>query len=625
MKGLSRLHGTLIILSLFIALGCSLKRPDVSPPREEPHAALPPQAGSPQAPSPPRAEPEPKPPENPVPSPPPVEQLPVAAVPQATTPDPQPEPASEAQEPGEPVEKTDQEILDSALEFLQDSYEFWEKGEFERAIEALDEAYALILTVDGAQNASIQQQKEDLRITISRRIVECYTSRFRMANGRHNAIPLVSNIHVEKALALFTGKEKGFFLDAYRRSGRYRPGIVEALREAGLPEELSWLPLIESGFQARALSRARALGIWQFIASTGYKFGLKRDRYVDERMDPEKSTRAAIAYLKELHQIFGDWTTVLAAYNCGEWTVLKAIRSQRINYLDNFWDLYERLPAETAFYVPKFLAVLHILNDPARYGITLPEPDPAIVTAQVSLQKPVHLREIAKRIDVSYDDLSDLNPELRLDATPPSVYGLRVPEEKAGHLKEQLDTLPLYTPPSPAYVVHRVVSGETLSTIANRYRTSVRAIMAMNNLSSGHFVRAGWKLKIPTGRSAVVPMEKKAGAPDAAKGGLTKYTVEQGDSLWDIAVRHGTSVKAVQTLNSLEGSRLRVGQVLMLPSGSLSPPPGLKTKPYKVLDGDSPYVIAQKHQMTLSEFLRLNDLTPRSRIFPGQTVFVKTE
>lgn len=565
--------------------------------------------------------------ENTIPAPPSPQQAPVSIEVQEThqnrlsVPVPQEEPV-----PAEPPRKSDQEILDSALEFLQASYEFWDQGEFESAIEALDEAYALILTIDGSQNAGIQQQKEDLRITISRRIVECYSSRFTMANGRHKAIPLTKNAYVEKALALFTGKEKAFFMDAYRRSGRYGPAIVEALREAGLPQELSWLPLIESGFKVRALSRARALGLWQFIASTGYKFGLKRDRWIDERMDPQKSTRAAIAYLKELHQIFGDWTTVLAAYNCGEWTVLKAIRSQRINYLDNFWDLYERLPAETAFYVPKFLAVLYILNDPESYGMQLPDRDPEIMTAHVTMQKQVHLREIAKRINVPYEHLQDLNPELRLDATPPTPYSLKVPEEKVETLTAQLDALPVYSPPTPTYVLHRVVSGDSLSSIAQRHHTSVRAIMAMNNLSSKHYLRVGWKLKIPTGRSSVAAVEQETAASDKAKeGGLSKYTVEKGDSLWEIANRHGTSVKAIQALNSLEGARLQVGQVLILPSGSLSPPPGLRTRPYKVLEGDSPYMIAQKHQMTLSEFLRLNDLTPRSRIFPGQTVFVKAE
>jgi membrane-bound lytic murein transglycosylase D len=117
---------------------------------------------------------------------------------------------------------------------------------------------------------------------------------------------------------LFQTVEREFFLESYQRSGRYREQFARTIRDAGMPEDLAWLPLIESGFKVKALSRARALGLWQFIPSTGYKFGLKRNDWVDERLDPEKSTMAAIAYMKELHQIFGDWATVLAAYNCGE-------------------------------------------------------------------------------------------------------------------------------------------------------------------------------------------------------------------------------------------------------------------------------------------------------------------
>ena len=240
-------------------------------------------------------------------------------------------------------------------------------------------AYALILGISDQENPDIQQQKEDLRFLISKRILEIYASRNIVVNGNHDAIPLDINSHVQREIDSFTkGHEKKFFLAAYRRSGRYRPMIIAKLRQAGLPEELSWLPLIESGYKVNALSKARALGMWQFIPSTGYKFGLKRNKYIDERLDPVKSTDAAIAYMKEMHQMFGDWATVLAGYNCGEGRVSRVIRTQNINYLDNFWDLYQRLPRETARYVPRFLATLHIVKDPAKYGmdaVALEPPD----------------------------------------------------------------------------------------------------------------------------------------------------------------------------------------------------------------------------------------------------------
>jgi membrane-bound lytic murein transglycosylase D len=301
-----------------------------------------------------------------------------------------------------------QDLLDMALELCNASQELWAKGNLEQAIETLDEAYSLVMKVDVSAFPELMQQKEDLRITISRRILEIYASRYTAVNGNHKAIPLVLNRYIEYEIKRFQGPDKKFFLNSYKRSGLYREKSVEALKEAGLPEELSWLPLIESGFKVRALSRARALGLWQFIPSTGYKFGLKRDTWIDERLDPEKSTAAAIDYLTELHNIFGDWTTVLAGYNCGEGRVLNIIRRQKINYLDDFWDLYEKLPRETAMYVPKFLAVLHILKDPEKYGFSLPEPDDALSYETVSVEKQLQLKTVAKELGVPYKELTRL-------------------------------------------------------------------------------------------------------------------------------------------------------------------------------------------------------------------------
>ncbi len=524
-----------------------------------------------------------------------------------------------------PQEKTDQQRLDSALEFCQASNDFWEQGDLDNAIDALDQAYSLILKISPGQTPEILQQREDLRVTISKRIIEVYSSRFTVANGIHKVIPLEMNSHVERALKVFKGKEREFFLRAYRRSGKYRPAIVKALRQAGLPEELSWLPLIESGYKVRALSRARALGMWQFIASTGYKYGLKRDRWTDERMDPAKSTKAAIAYLTELHQIFGDWTTALAAYNCGEGRVLNRIRSQRINYLDNFWDLYERLPWETAFYVPKFLAVLHIVNNPEKHGFTLPPVEEPVETETVTIDKQVHLKTMAKYLGISYEILKDLNPELRRNSTPNKPYDFKVPEGNGEVLLSKLGDIPVWRPPVRTYVRHKVRRGESLSVIARRYRTSVRAIVAMNGLKSSRYIKAGWTLKIPAGR-AYASIRKTSPAVPAPriKGKFLEYVVRKGDSLWTIANRFGTTTKTIQSLNQLNNTHLKIGQVLVI-SKDLTATEKIDTKKYKVLKGDSPYIIAQKHQMNLSEFLRLNSLTPRSTIFPGQTLLVKAE
>jgi membrane-bound lytic murein transglycosylase D len=291
--------------------------------------------------------------------------------------------------------------------------------------------------------------------------------------------------------------ERDFFMESYERSGRYQEQFAKMIQDAGMPEELSWLPLIESGFKPKALSRARALGLWQFIPSTGYKFGLKRNEWVDERLDPDKSTKAAIAYMKELHQIFGDWATVLAAYNCGEGNVLRVIRQQKINYLDNFWDLYERLPRETARYYPRFLAVLTIVKDPAKYGFTLDSRAMPQTYEIATIERPVHLERLAEKAGSVYEDILALNPELRHAATPGSAYDLKVPPGSRDAVVAAAAALPKWSPPKSSFVVHRVRRGETLSTLAVRYRTSINRIMDANNLRSGSMIRAGQKLKIP--------------------------------------------------------------------------------------------------------------------------------
>lgn len=340
-----------------------------------------------------------------------------------------------------------QKKIDQALELCNLAQEMWEEGNLEEAITNLDSAYFLILEISDLASAEVNQQKEDVRYLISKRILEIYASRHIVVTGKHEAIPITLNAHVKKEIKRLTGPEKRFFIRAMERSSMYRPFIVQELKKAGLPEEISWLPLIESGFKLRALSPARALGLWQFIPSTGHKFGLSRNYYIDERMDPEKSTRAAISYLKELHNLFGDWTTALAAYNCGEYRVLRTIRRQKINYLDNFWDLYQNLPRETARYVPRFLATVHIVNNLDKYGITLKAPQSPLAYKTINVKKQLKLQDIAREIGVNTNTLKTLNPELRHALLPPDPYPVKIPESKADLFLAKLDKIKTtYTP-----------------------------------------------------------------------------------------------------------------------------------------------------------------------------------
>jgi membrane-bound lytic murein transglycosylase D len=519
--------------------------------------------------------------------------------------------------------KNAQQTLDEALEFCRTSQEFWGKGDFENGIAALDQAYELVLKAETNGDPKLVQQKEDIRFMICKRMLEIYASRHTVAKGNHNAIPMVMNTYVEREIKLFQGLERKFFLASYKRSGRYRPQIVEALGEAGLPTALSWLPLIESGFKVKALSRARALGLWQFIPSTGYKYGLKRDEWVDERMDVTKATQAAIDYMKELHDMFGDWTTVLAAYNCGEARVLRVIRNQNVNYLDNFWDLFEKLPYETARYVPRYLASLHIIKNPKKYGFDLPDVDPPEIYERVTVTKRMRLKDIAKISGISLDVLEALNPELRYKITPPTSYALKVPADQGPLLVSSLDKIPAWTAPARTYAYHRVRRGETLSHLAARYRTSARAIARANNISTRSIIRVGQRLKIPTRHykpSYRTSKSRRTAYKD--KSGKTIHRVQRGDSLWLLARRYDTNIKEIMRLNNLRSTRLHIGQKLVIRKGTEAAEAVTDTEKYRVRRGDSPYTIARAHKMSLERFLRINDLTPRSKIYPGQVLLV---
>ena len=517
----------------------------------------------------------------------------------------------------------EQEKTDEALELLTQSQSLWEQGNLDGALDLLDDAYALIIDLDG--DPDISWQKDDLRYLIARRIMEIYTARSNVATGNQSEVPLVMNKDVEKEIQRFKTSEKGFFTRSYKRSGRFRPMIVAKLKEAGLPEELSWLPLVESGFKINALSRARALGLWQFIPSTGYKFGLKRDTWIDERMDAEKSTDAAIAYLKKLHEIFGDWYTVLASYNCGEGRVLKVISRQHMNYLDNFWDLYRQLPFETARYVPRFIATLHIVKDPAKYGIDLGEGlEEPISYETVTVKKSMKLKDIAKKMGVSEGMLAGLNTELRYKITPETLYELNIPVGTGEQFARIVDTIPKAHKPGPAYVRHKVRRGESLSVIAARYRTSVSAIVAANHLRSRHSIRAGRWLKIPSRgyRPTASKTTKRTVTSGAKDGKVITYRVKKGDSLWLLARRFNTTISETKRLSGLSRSRLYVGQVITIRNGNYVPPTS-SSKTYTVKRGDCLSLIAEKNRMSLAKLLRLNSFSRKTILYPGQKIIVR--
>lgn len=511
-------------------------------------------------------------------------------------------------------EQDPSELLEEALDAYQDARIAWEKGDFDTSLAALDEAYSLILKLELPQDSSLIQEKNDLRLLIAQRIQEIYGSRLITVGDNHQTIPLVENKYVLAEIKSFQTKEKKDFEEAYKRSGRYKEMINEEMKKAGLPEELSWMPIIESGFKVNAYSRARALGLWQFISSTGYRFGLKRDQWIDERMDPVKATQAAIKYLNELHSLFGDWTTALAAYNCGEFRVQRVIRLQRIEYLDNFWDLYTMLPKETARFVPRLIATFLIINNPEKYGFNLPSPDPPLRYETIKINRPIRLSSLSKKLELGSEALASLNPELRYKATPEHEYLLKIPIGSGEKALAAVNSISRWIPPEATYVYHYVRRGETVSGIAKRYRTSVTAIARLNRLSRNYLIRPGQRLKVPGRGRSYVSARPFQLIKDGEK---LVYIVRRGDSLYRIANSFSTTVQRIKKENNLRSDNLSIGQKLVIQSGR---PEGATL--YTVKTGDTPFEIAKKYRMNLNTLLNLNGLHSRSKIYPGQKLWV---
>lgn len=555
-----------------------------------------------------------------------------------------------------PMEEAEKDIMEEALVLLNESHSHWVNGDLESALEMLDQAYALLIDTNG--NPDIARQKDDLRLMISKRILTLYNSIQTTAKGIRSEIPLITNPDVEKEIRQFQTVERDFFISSYHRSAMYRPIILRELKKAGLPEELSWLPLVESGFKINALSTARALGLWQFIPSTGYKYGLNRDDWVDERMDIEKSTRAAIDYLKELHNMFGDWLTVLAAYNCGEGRIMRNIASQYINYLDRFWDLYRKLPYETARYVPRFIATVLVIKDPQRYGIDLGGGKTTALTYEtVEINKSMRLQDIAQKLDIPEEKLNILNAELRHRITPNKPYKLRVPTDMSGQLLKVVDDISPADTPHDSYrrgvvIKHRVRQGETLASIAGKYKTSERDIRNANQLLKKKPLAAGQRINVPIHASQGV--STKVQKQDAA---IIAHKVQKGDTLASLARKYDISISEIKKANRLVDDKLKLGQTLRIEKVKSDPPRERKkegrkvghdedkgkakpekasaqvevpkaveasvVKKYTVKKGDTLNKIARENGMTIEKLRQLNSKIRKDTIQPGQVIRIK--
>lgn len=445
-------------------------------------------------------------------------------------------------------------------------------------------------------------------------------------------LPLVVNDRVLNFLDYFArGRGRHAMETGLRRAGLYQPMIERTLREVGVPKDLLFLAQVESGFQPLALSNKKAKGIWQFVPWRGAEYGLTQNWWIDERQDPEKSTLAAARHLKDLYQQFDDWLLAMAAYHCGPGTVERAI--ERTGYAD-FWQMADRnvLPPQTINYVPAILAVNIIGKDPQKYGFDV-EPLPPIQVERVPVPVPTDLRLVAESIDTPVETLQSLNPQLLRMTTPSNVqdFQLTLPLGMKEKFFNEMAAIP--EDKRVFWRRHRVAEGETLSTIAQKYRTSVSAIAQVNGISSRGVLSEGAKIIIPA-------------SPSSRKTVAIKHRVERGDTLASIALKYDVTPQELRQWNRLgaktvlaKGQRLTV-RVPDLPpnraaAASLqkrrsrvsaaqkkSPQGFSRSVVHRVQPGETLHTIAANYNTTVEALQQINGIIDARHLRVGEKIRV---
>lgn len=375
----------------------------------------------------------------------------------------------------------------------------------------------------------------------------------------HSDLPLVSNEIVDGVITHMQGRGAGFVKSGMRRIGQYRSVYEEALRREGMPQDLIYLAQAESAFNPFALSRAGAKGIWQLMLSRGIEYGLRKDRWVDEREDPVKATAAAVRHLKDLYQVFGDWYLVMAAYNSGPVTIQKAI--EKTGYAD-FWTLHRlhALPTETENHVPIILALAIIAKDPAAYGFDV-VPDPPVETDDVVVDSPVDLRLVAQLIDRPVEEIIRLNPGLLRWTTPANDPGYVL------HLPK--GTEPAFTAGITAFPAdkrvwwraHMVENGDTLTSIARKFKVTTVALARANNLEPKAPLDGGSRLVLPLAPGDEASLAR---VRDRGPRRPIRYKIKSGDTLERIADRFDVTPYQIRRWNRLSSTNLVAGRSLKI-------------------------------------------------------------
>jgi membrane-bound lytic murein transglycosylase D len=465
------------------------------------------------------------------------------------------------------------------------------------------------------------------------------------------SFPIVWNDRVYRSLYFFSRGRKGPLDKWLDRSVYYLPFMQRMFADSGLPTDLAYLPLIESGFNPLAYSRARASGIWQFIASTGSLYGLRTNYWLDERRDPVRSTSAAISYLKKLFNQFGDWQLALAAYNCGENGVSNAcVRSSSTSY----WQL--RLPRETRNYVPEFISALIVAKNPQCFGFS-PDVSDTFNLDTLVLDQCLNLHAVADSLGLDAKELHALNPHFLHWCTPPNAdkVNLYLPHGA----KEKFAASFALDPDAYRVTWYRyeVKSGEKLAGIARRFKVPLDALKSVNTLNAFGRLSAGKSISIPiplhmsTAEATLVAEDMLHTRPEhsvlaADKSGAIKYRVRRGDTVWELAKLFRTSAGNICTWNNIaSGQRLIAGQLLVLytKSGRLRavpssvaaataggavpalPPPQASTRvggqTYEVQKGETLFSIAKKLGVSVSSLASWNGVDgSRPVIYAGETL-----
>ncbi len=457
----------------------------------------------------------------------------------------------------------------------------------------------------------------DLRESMEYLAEDMDIENFKVIDDRDGHIPIISNSRVESLIRFFQTRGRESFQAWLNRKPQYEVLYKQTMKTYGLPEELVYLSMIESGFKPNAYSYARAVGLWQFMYSTGKNYGLRRDYWVDERRCPVKSTDAAVRHLKDLYEEFGDWYLVMAAYNAGPGRVHRAIQRDRTR---DFWKMYS-LPKETRNYVPTFLAAAIISRDPEAYGFTVPTVSSNFWTYDtLTINKGVELESIARVSGMKYQELKELNPDLRQHSTPNYAYTIRLPKGKRETVRNALESF--NTVHTVQYSTHVVRRGDTLTRISRLYNVPIRDIMTTNKLRNNQPIIIGQRLTIPNpGYSESVASSQSKSLPDySGKNKKIVYTVRKNDTLGHIAERYGTRASSIRHWNSLRyGQYIYPGQKLILwvPKSHIAT---ADQTVYTVVRGDSLHRISQKTGIAVNRLKQLNPGINPSRIYPGDKI-----